>query len=54
KAKVDLSFRPPQSLPASHAHLRVSASPQSLCTLRGVDKSALFARPEAELSLDSV
>ncbi|XP_034506122.1 pregnancy zone protein-like [Ailuropoda melanoleuca] len=38
--KVDLSFRPAQSLPASHAHLRVSASPQSLCALRAVDQCA--------------
>uniref|UniRef100_A0A667G174 Alpha-2-macroglobulin-like n=1 Tax=Lynx canadensis TaxID=61383 RepID=A0A667G174_LYNCA len=52
--KVDLSFRPAQSLPASHVHLRVSASPQSLCTLRAVDQSVPLARPEAELSPASV
>uniref|UniRef100_A0A452R5U5 PZP alpha-2-macroglobulin like n=1 Tax=Ursus americanus TaxID=9643 RepID=A0A452R5U5_URSAM len=52
--KVDLSFRPARSLPASHAHLRVSASPQSLCALRAVDQSVLLARPDAELSTDSV
>ncbi|XP_047598985.1 alpha-2-macroglobulin [Lutra lutra] len=52
--KVDLSFRPAQSLPASHAHLRVSASPQSLCALRAVDQSVLLLKPEAELSAASV
>ncbi|XP_022350898.1 alpha-2-macroglobulin [Enhydra lutris kenyoni] len=48
--KVDLSFHPAQSLPASHAQLRVSASPQSLCALRAVDQSVLLMKPEAELS----
>nr|KAF6496050.1 hypothetical protein HJG63_010306 [Rousettus aegyptiacus] len=48
--KVGLSFGPAQSLPASHAHLRVTASPQSLCALRAVDLSVLLMRPEAELS----
>uniref|UniRef100_A0A8C5ZTB5 Alpha-2-macroglobulin n=1 Tax=Marmota marmota marmota TaxID=9994 RepID=A0A8C5ZTB5_MARMA len=48
--KVDLSFRPVQTLPASHAQLRVTASPQSLCALRAVDQSVLLMRPEAELS----
>ncbi|KAH0521189.1 Murinoglobulin-1 [Microtus ochrogaster] len=48
--KVDLSFTPAQSLPASHAHLQVTASPQSLCGLRAVDQSVLLLRPEAELS----
>uniref|UniRef100_A0A452R4H1 Alpha-2-macroglobulin n=1 Tax=Ursus americanus TaxID=9643 RepID=A0A452R4H1_URSAM len=52
--KVDLSFRPTQSLPASHAHLQVSASPQSLCALRAVDQSVLLMKPEAELSAASV
>uniref|UniRef100_A0A8C7AUM9 Alpha-2-macroglobulin n=1 Tax=Neovison vison TaxID=452646 RepID=A0A8C7AUM9_NEOVI len=52
--KVDLSFRPAQSLPASHAHLRVSASPQSLCALRAVDQSVLLMKPETELSAASV
>ncbi|XP_038176281.1 murinoglobulin-1-like isoform X2 [Arvicola amphibius] len=48
--KVDLSFTPAQSLPASHAHLQLTASPQSLCGLRAVDQSVLLLRPEAELS----
>ncbi|XP_054447416.1 alpha-2-macroglobulin-like [Pteronotus mesoamericanus] len=52
--KVDLSFNPAQSLPAAHAHLRVTASPQSLCALRAVDRSVLLMRPEAELSPSSV
>lgn len=52
--KVDLSFSPAQSLPASHAHLRVTASPQSLCALRAVDQSVLLMKPEAELSPSSV
>ncbi|XP_077615163.1 pregnancy zone protein-like [Crocuta crocuta] len=52
--KVNLSFCPAQSLPASHARLRVSASPQSLCALRAVDQSVLLMRPEDELSPASV
>ncbi|XP_076423999.1 alpha-1-inhibitor 3-like [Peromyscus maniculatus bairdii] len=48
--KVDLTFTPAQSLPASQAHLRVTASPQSLCGLRAVDQSMLLLRPEAEVS----
>ncbi|XP_010375002.1 pregnancy zone protein isoform X1 [Rhinopithecus roxellana] len=52
--KVDLSFSPAQSLPASHAHLRVGAAPQSLCALRAVDQSMLLMKPEAELSASSV
>ncbi|XP_014438182.1 alpha-2-macroglobulin [Tupaia chinensis] len=52
--KVELSFDPAQSLPASHAQLRVVASPRSLCALRAVDQSVLLLRPEAELSATSV
>lgn len=52
--KVNLSFSPAQSPPASHAHLRVTASPQSLCALRAVDQSVLLMKPEAELSPSSV
>ncbi|XP_077026090.1 pregnancy zone protein-like isoform X2 [Tamandua tetradactyla] len=52
--KVDLSFSPTRSLPASQAHLRVAASPQSLCALRAVDQSVLLLKPEAELSASSV
>uniref|UniRef100_A0A2K5QFJ9 PZP alpha-2-macroglobulin like n=1 Tax=Cebus imitator TaxID=2715852 RepID=A0A2K5QFJ9_CEBIM len=52
--KVDLSFSPAQSLPASHTHLRVAAAPQSLCALRAVDQSVLLMKPEAELSTSSV
>ncbi|XP_006875548.1 PREDICTED: alpha-2-macroglobulin-like [Chrysochloris asiatica] len=52
--KVDLSFSPAQSLPASNTHLRVKASPQSLCALRAVDRSVLLLKPEAELSPSSV
>ncbi|XP_007935408.1 alpha-2-macroglobulin [Orycteropus afer afer] len=52
--KVDLSFNPAKSLPASNTHLRVTASPQSLCALRAVDESVLLLRPEAELSPSSV
>lgn len=53
-SQVGLSFSPAQSLPASHVHLRVTASPQSLCALRAVDLSVLLMRPEAELSPTSV
>ncbi|XP_015006526.3 pregnancy zone protein isoform X2 [Macaca mulatta] len=52
--KVNLSFSPAQSPPASHAHLRVGAAPQSLCALRAVDQSMLLMKPEAELSASSV
>nr|XP_055136704.1 pregnancy zone protein [Symphalangus syndactylus] len=52
--KVDLSFSPAQSPPASHAHLQVAAAPQSLCALRAVDQSMLLMKPEAELSASSV
>ncbi|XP_003926724.1 alpha-2-macroglobulin [Saimiri boliviensis] len=52
--KVDLSFRPSQSLPASQAHLRVTAAPQSVCALRAVDQSVLLLNPESELSTSSV
>ncbi|ERE67121.1 murinoglobulin-1-like protein [Cricetulus griseus] len=48
--RVDLSFTPARSLPASQVHLQVTASPQSLCGLRAVDQSVLLLRPEAELS----
>ncbi|XP_057348249.1 alpha-2-macroglobulin-like [Manis pentadactyla] len=48
--KVGLHFSPARSLPASPAHLRVTASPGSLCALRAVDQSVLLLRPEAELS----
>lgn len=53
-SQVDLSFRPSQSLPASHAHLQVTAAPQSLCALRAVDQSVLLMKPDAELSASSV
>ncbi|KAM9230693.1 alpha-2-macroglobulin-like [Dugong dugon] len=52
--KVNLSFKSAQSLPASFTHLRVSASPESLCALRVVDQSVLLLKPEAELSPSSV
>uniref|UniRef100_A0A5F9DI97 Alpha-2-macroglobulin n=1 Tax=Oryctolagus cuniculus TaxID=9986 RepID=A0A5F9DI97_RABIT len=52
--KVDLGFSPAQGLPASQTHLRVEASPQSLCALRAVDKSVLLMKPEAELSASKV
>ncbi|XP_045410328.1 alpha-2-macroglobulin [Lemur catta] len=52
--KVNLSFSPAQSFPSSHAHLRVTASPQSVCALRAVDQSVLLMKPEAELSPSSV
>ncbi|XP_004281205.1 alpha-2-macroglobulin isoform X1 [Orcinus orca] len=52
--KVGLNFSPAQSLPASHARLKVTASPQSLCALRAVDQSVLLMSPEAELSVATV
>lgn len=52
--KVNLSFSEEQSLPTSKTHLRVTATPQSLCALRAVDQSVLLLKPEAELSASSV
>ncbi|XP_067387171.1 alpha-2-macroglobulin-like, partial [Emydura macquarii macquarii] len=52
--KVDLHFSPAEGLPASNTHLRVKASPGSLCAVRAVDKSVLLMKPEAELSPISV
>ncbi|EHB11231.1 Murinoglobulin-1 [Heterocephalus glaber] len=54
-SKVGLSFSSAQTLPASQAHLQVTAAPQSLCALRAaVDQSVLLLRPEAELSASSI
>uniref|UniRef100_A0A8C3HKZ7 Alpha-2-macroglobulin n=1 Tax=Chrysemys picta bellii TaxID=8478 RepID=A0A8C3HKZ7_CHRPI len=52
--KVDLHFSPAEGLPASGTHLRIGASPGSLCAVRAVDKSVLLMKPEAELSPSSV
>ncbi|XP_053410605.1 alpha-2-macroglobulin isoform X2 [Nycticebus coucang] len=52
--KVTLNFDPERGLPGSHAYLRVTASPQSVCALRAVDQSVLLMKPEAELSPSSV
>ncbi|XP_038175866.1 pregnancy zone protein-like [Arvicola amphibius] len=52
--KVNLSFSPAQSLPASEANLKVTATPLSLCALRAVDQSVLLLKPEAELSPQSI
>ncbi|KAM9671515.1 pregnancy zone protein-like isoform 2-T2 [Trichechus inunguis] len=52
--KVNLSFSSAQSLPASDTHLKLTATPLSLCALRAVDQSVLLMKPEAELSPQSV
>ncbi|XP_039417434.1 alpha-2-macroglobulin-like isoform X1 [Corvus cornix cornix] len=52
--KVKLSFAPKEGLPASDTHLRLHASPRSLCALHAVDKSVLLMKPENELSPSSV
>uniref|UniRef100_A0A452GNL3 Alpha-2-macroglobulin bait region domain-containing protein n=1 Tax=Gopherus agassizii TaxID=38772 RepID=A0A452GNL3_9SAUR len=52
--KVNLNFSPAEGLPTSDTHLRVGASPGSLCAVRAVDKSVLLMKPEAELSPSSV
>ncbi|NWR61759.1 A2MG protein, partial [Bucorvus abyssinicus] len=52
--RVDLSFSPSEGLPSSDAHLLFRASPNSLCAVRGVDKSVLLMKPEADLSPSSV
>nr|XP_026236338.1 pregnancy zone protein-like isoform X1 [Urocitellus parryii] len=52
--KVNLSFSSVQGLPASDTHLKVKATPFSLCALRAVDQSVLLMKPEAELSPQSV
>ncbi|XP_043821770.1 alpha-2-macroglobulin-like isoform X2 [Dromiciops gliroides] len=48
--KVDLSFSSAKSLPSLETHLKVQASPQSLCALRAVDESVLLLHPEEELT----
>uniref|UniRef100_A0A8C9P9L9 Uncharacterized protein n=1 Tax=Spermophilus dauricus TaxID=99837 RepID=A0A8C9P9L9_SPEDA len=48
--KVNLSFSSVQGLPASDTHLKVKATPFSLCALRAVDQSVLLMKPEDELS----
>ncbi|NXB60982.1 A2MG protein, partial [Struthidea cinerea] len=52
--KVRLNFASKEGLPASDTHLRLRASPRSLCALRAVDKSVLLMNPENELSPSSV
>ncbi|XP_006901820.1 PREDICTED: alpha-2-macroglobulin-like [Elephantulus edwardii] len=52
--KVNLTFSSAQSLPASDNHLKITATPLSLCALRAVDQSMLLMKPEAELSPESV
>nr|XP_044995643.1 pregnancy zone protein-like [Jaculus jaculus] len=52
--KVNLSFSSAQSLPASDTHLKVTATPLSLCALRAVDQSVFLMKPEDELSAQSV
>ncbi|KAL1791017.1 pregnancy zone protein-like, partial [Sigmodon hispidus] len=52
--KVNLAFSSAQSLPASDSHLKVTATPRSLCALRAVDQSVLLLKPEAELSPQSI
>uniref|UniRef100_F7B8I0 Alpha-2-macroglobulin n=1 Tax=Monodelphis domestica TaxID=13616 RepID=F7B8I0_MONDO len=52
--KVNLSFSPPKSLPSTVTHLKVKASPQSLCALRAVDESILLLHPEKELTSNSL
>ncbi|XP_036614485.1 alpha-2-macroglobulin-like [Trichosurus vulpecula] len=48
--KVNLSFSSAKSLPSLETHLRVEASPHSLCALRAVDESVLLLQPEEELT----
>ncbi|KAM8981951.1 alpha-2-macroglobulin isoform X1 [Sarcophilus harrisii] len=48
--KVNLSFSSAKSLPSLDTHLRVTASPQSLCALRAVDESVLLLQSEEELT----
>ncbi|XP_006901821.1 PREDICTED: alpha-2-macroglobulin-like [Elephantulus edwardii] len=52
--KVNLTFSSAQSLPSSDNHLKIAATPLSLCALRAVDQSMLLMKPEAELSPESV
>ncbi|XP_052028668.1 pregnancy zone protein [Apodemus sylvaticus] len=52
--KVNLSFPSAQSLPASDTHLKVKATPLSLCALTAVDQSVLLLKPEAKLSPQSI
>ncbi|NWR94823.1 A2MG protein, partial [Furnarius figulus] len=52
--KVRLNFVPKEGLPASNTHLKLRATPRSLCAVRAVDKSVLLTKPESELSPRSV
>ncbi|XP_051819218.1 alpha-2-macroglobulin-like isoform X2 [Antechinus flavipes] len=52
--KVNLSFSSAKSLPSLDTHLKVTASPQSLCALRAVDESVLLLQSEEELTPGSL
>ncbi|XP_068962210.1 alpha-2-macroglobulin [Petaurus breviceps papuanus] len=52
--KVNLNFSSAKSLPSLETHLRLKASPNSLCALRAVDESVLLLHPEEELSPNSI
>ncbi|XP_038623688.1 alpha-2-macroglobulin isoform X2 [Tachyglossus aculeatus] len=52
--KVELQFSLAEALPGSETQLKITASPQSLCALRGLDQSVLLLKAEAELSPSSV
>ncbi|XP_048359372.1 alpha-2-macroglobulin [Sphaerodactylus townsendi] len=52
--KVKMAFSAPEGLPGGNTQLHVTASKDSLCAIRAVDKSVLLLKPEAELSPQTV
>ncbi|XP_053548781.1 alpha-2-macroglobulin-like protein 1 [Bombina bombina] len=52
--KVNLDFSSIEGAPGSNVSLSVQAYPGSLCSVRVVDESVFFLRPESELSSDTL
>ncbi|XP_058245936.1 alpha-2-macroglobulin-like protein 1 [Hemibagrus wyckioides] len=52
--KVSLNFKSPSELPGDVTSLTLKAAPNSLCSVRAIDKSLLLLKPENELTIDSV
>ncbi|KAK2840601.1 hypothetical protein Q7C36_012180 [Tachysurus vachellii] len=52
--KVSLNFKSSSELPGDVTSLSLKAAPNSLCSVRAIDKSLLLLEPEKELTIDSV
>ncbi|GAA6075457.1 alpha-2-macroglobulin-like protein 1, partial [Tachysurus ichikawai] len=52
--KVSLNFKSSSELPGDVTSLSLNAAPNSLCSVRAIDKSLLLLEPEKELTIDSV